>query len=209
MVNHFGSGPAAVIVKGIDGLKRTYSGDGQFLFDGDVPKYGGPTFVFNERGVPQKRHKYHLAPNVDRHSLEYDVLLTEDEHRQFDDTVSSFVVAGVHINPAKGLLHAAAVAALEQPERIVEQIGSIRNDPEGLTVNARRCTNFYVEVVGEAAGNFRLRTKMTGEDEFRYFDVPTEQFHMGNFAHYVGANARNYLGCGDYTHSAGSVGGFV
>jgi hypothetical protein len=199
MHSHFyTAGPLVRRIVGEDGLKRTYSSQGEYLLDG-IAEYTGVTYEPNQRGVPEKKHGYRITANLDGKAVSYAVQLTEQEHSaDFDAVLPTLIPSGVHVNAAKGLLQASAVAALEIPERIVEQTGSVRNDDTGLTVNARRYTNFPVEIVGERSDSvqgtiYRLRSKRTDGDAL-YFDVPINDMHMGNFGHRAGPNAINYLG---------------
>ena len=199
MHSHFyTAGPFVRRVIGEDGLKRTFSNQAEYLLDG-IADYTGVTYEPNQRGVPDKRHGYRITVNLDGKPVSYTVQLTEQEHSaDFDTVLPTLVPAGVHVNAGKGLLQASAVAALEQPERIVEQTGSVRIDDTGLSVNGRRHTNFPVEIIGERSDSehgtvYRLRSKPTDGDAL-YFDVPINDLHMGNIAHRAGPNAVNYLG---------------
>ena len=199
MHSHFyTAGPLVRRIVGEDGLKRTYSNQGEYLLDGTAD-YTGVTYEPNQRGVPEKKHGYRITASLDGKAVSYAVQLTEQEHSMdFDAMLPMLIPSGVHVNAAKGLLQASAVAALEQPERINEQTGSVRIDDTGISVNARRHTNFPVEIVGERSDAergtvYRLRSKRT-EGDALYFDVPINDLHMGNFAHRAGPNAVNYLG---------------
>src|SRR5690242_15155819 len=102
MHSHFyTTGPLVRRIIGEDGLKRTYSSQGEYLLDG-IAEYTGVTCEPNQRGVPEKKHGYRITANLDGKAVSYAVQLTEQEHSaDFDAVLPTLIPSGVHVNAAK------------------------------------------------------------------------------------------------------------